>query len=129
MSYVDILRNEYKLSVMRDWLGGLWVYAASAIKKGDIGWLDYILKTGVIPFVQDLEAIDGNKSLILAKEVLDFVQYVEMAMASIQLSIDTKHVLERAMEASYDQDTDEFKRDFDRFIDGLDIDGLYSDSD
>ena len=36
-------------------IGGLWVYALSAIEQGDIGCLNYILKTGVTPLVKELE--------------------------------------------------------------------------
>jgi hypothetical protein len=111
-----------KLSIIRECLGGLWSYTISAINREDIKCLDYIFKTAVTTLVQDIKAIEGEESIVLAKEVLDLVQYVEMAMASIQLKVDTKHVLERAREASYDQETDEFQRDVDMFIDGLDSD-------
>ena len=116
------LQTECKLSIIRDCLGGLWGYAVSAIKRKDIGCLHYILKTGVTPLMRDLDAIDGKESIVLAKEVLDFIQYVEIAMDSIQLKVDAKQILERAREASYDQETDEFQRDVDQFIDGLDSD-------
>ena len=119
---IDRLRIECKLIVIRDCLNGLWTYAASAIERKDIGCLDYILKTGITPLVRDLEAMEGEDSIILSKEVHDFVQYVEMAMASIQLRVDTKQSLKQARETSYDQETDEFQRDVDMFIDGLDSD-------
>jgi len=119
---IDELRLMGQLSAIRDCLGGLWGYAVSAIKQKDIGCLDYILKTGVTPLVRDLEAIEGEESIVLAKEVLDFIQYIDVAMASIQLKVGAKHILERAREASYDQETDEFQCDVDRFIDGLDSD-------
>ena len=107
-----------KLSVMRDCLGSLWKYALSAIAAEDIGYLEYIMKTGVIYIVSDLEAIEGDKSVILAKEILEFVQYVEVAMDSIKLKADMKQV----RTASYEQETDKFQRDVDMFIDGLDSD-------
>ena len=119
---IDELRLMGQLSAIRDCLGGLWGYAVSAIKQKDIGCLDYILKTGVTPLVRDLDAIEGEDSIILAKEVLDFVQYVEIAMDSIQLKADTKQILKQARTASYDQETDEFQRDVDQFIDELDSD-------
>ena len=118
----DILRNECKLSIMGECLDGLWTYAVSAIERKDIGCLDYILKTGVTPLVRDLEAIEGEYSILLEQEVHDFVQYVEIAMVSIQLGTDTKHILEQARDASYDQNMDEFQRNADKFIDGLDCD-------
>jgi len=119
---IDELRIECKLSVIRECLSGLWTYAVSAIERKDIGCLDYILKTGVTPLVRDLDAMEGEESIILAEEVLDFVKYVEIAMASIQLKVGTKHILEQARDASYDQNMDEFQRNVDKFIDELDSD-------
>jgi len=107
---------------MGECLDGLWTYAVSAIERKDIGCLDYILKTGVTPLVRDLEAMEGEESILLEQEVHDFVQSVEIAMVSIQLGTDTKLSLKEAMETSYDQDMDEFQRNADKFIDGLDCD-------
>ena len=113
---------ECKLSVIRECLGGLWGYALSAIRASDIGYLDYILKTAVTTLVSDLEAIEGEESIVLAKEILEFVQYVEIAMDSIKLKVDTKQVLKQAKETSYDRKADEFIKSIDQFIDEMDSD-------
>ena len=119
---IDGLQTECKLRVMRDFLDGLWDNAVSAIKRKDIGCLDYILKTGITPLVRDLEVIEGDGSMNFAKKLLEFIKYVEIAMDSIQLNVDTKQILNQARENSYDRDTDEFQRDVDQFIDDLDSD-------
>ena len=122
MSIDELRLVECRLSVIQECLGGLWGYALSAIKASDIEYLDYILKTAVTTLVSDLEAIEGEESIVLAKEILEFVQYVEIAMDSIKLKLDTKQVLKQAKEASYDRKGDEFIKSIDQFIDELDSD-------
>ena len=107
-----------KINVMHEYLDGLWGYAIKAIKSSDIGELNYILNTSVTHLVSDLETIEGEESVTLAKDVHKFIQYVETAVDSMRLKIDTKKKKARC----YEQETDEFQREVDMFIDGLDSD-------
>ena len=111
-------KMDEKLNVMREYLDGLWMHALKAIKSSDIGYLTYILNTAITPLVSDLEAIEGEESVNLAKDVLGFIQYVEIAVDSMNLKVKMK----KTRAACYEQETDEFQREVDMFIDGLDSD-------